>query len=453
MMMDSIFRLSVFLMKKKLIFLFFFTYISMNGVNAQTVSFYQELLLKNSNNLFPKDLIYDAPNLPISYKDFRRLGFDYISVYSLDNPRIVPNRFKYLLWTGVASNDANAKWHTEKNPFADDIKQYPKRWNARLNAYKTKFNNPYDKDPFGLMILDIEAKKGLVQLEKNPPFRPGGTKNKKKAISDYKIAMEKLYRYPLNFAKSHHSFFNKWSSYSDVPIEGNYPGFANKSWNDWITKTSHLNYITHRTTSGKVEETEFANQLDFYSVSNYFSKIRTSPQFNIENHYLAYTIFQIEVNQAWTGKPIYLYFYFKYQGTNGKDVLINDNMVKNSVIFAFMSGVQGIVLYDDSRKPTNDPNYHNLIKTFVESISILDNYRDYFSGENVVFYKPTNAQNLFVEKKPIVRGIEKNGKVLFAATNPFARENEITRLPINYKGKTIYIQLKGTETKLLEITY
>src|SRR5690554_2209291 len=100
----------------------------------------------------------------------------------MDYPKSIPNKYKYVLWTGIASNDAKAKWSSEKSPFVDDIYQYPKRWNKRLDYYKNKYANPLDNDPFGIMILDIEAKKNNSQLEKDPPYRTGGSKKKHAAI-------------------------------------------------------------------------------------------------------------------------------------------------------------------------------------------------------------------------------------------------------------------------------
>lgn len=429
-----------------LIFIF-----AINDTIAQTSKQYRVLLTNNKNDLFPKVLIYDAPNLPISYQDYIRLGFDYISSYSLVNSTNVPNRYKYILWTGVASNDAKAKWSTEKSPFVDDISQYAKRWNNRLNYYRKTYSKPNDNGAFGVMILDIEAKKNSAQLEKEPPFRAGGTKNKVRAIDEYKIEMEKLYRYPLEFARKNHGYYTHWSSYSDVPIERNWWGITNKSWQQWTTDVSHLNYITNTTNESKTGETKFSELLDFYSVSTYFFYSPEISGKNTANQYLAYLLFQLEANQAWTEKPIYLYYTFKYQGTRERGTLINADMVRNSVIFAFMSGADGMVLYDDSRKATNNPDYHNLIKVFVESISSLDNYREYFDDKNVTFYKPDNARDLFVDRKPVVRGIEKDGRFLLAATNPFAGENEITNIPVYYKGKYINIKLKGKETYLEEV--
>lgn len=431
--------------------LLFLNIVGSNIVLAQSAKSYKEILSENRNDKFPKVLIYDAPQLPISYKDYIKLGFDYLSVYSLTDAKTVPNSYKYLLWTGIASNDAKAKWSTERSPFVDDINQYTKRWNNRLNHYKKKYYNSNDRSNLGLMILDIEAKRSNEELEKEPPFRNRGTKNKERAIAEYKTEMEKLYRYPLEFAKTKHNYYEKWSSYSDVPIERNWWGIPNRTWQAWTTDPQILNYVTHKSKNGKPIETDFANQLDFYAVGPYFFY---NPEFsnpNTANQYLAYLLFQLEVNQVWTNKPIYLYFNFKYQGTKERGTLIDKNMVKSSVIFSFMSGADGMVLYDDSRKATNNPNYHALIKTFVESISSLDEYRDYFVDKDVVFYKPDNARDLFTERKPVIRGIEKNGKLLLAATNPFAKENEITRIPVYYKGKYISIQIKGKETYFNEI--
>ena len=439
-------------MYKKLLFgLFLVNVVMSTVVVAQSSDQYKKLLASNKNDLFPKVLIYDGPKLPISYQYYIRLGFDYISVYSIDKPQSIPNRFKYVLWTGVASNNGKGKWALQKSPFVDDIHQYANRWNSRLNHYKKSYDNPNDRDDIGLMILDIEAKKNNGELRKNPPFRSGGTRNKAMAIAEYKTAMEELYRYPLEFAQKNHNYYEKWSSYGDVPVERNWWDIPSQSWHKWSTNPSHLNYITHKISNGKAFETEFSKQLDFYSVSTYFFY---SPKFsdsNTANQYLAYLLFQLEANQAWTKKPIYLYFWFQYQASKERGTLISNDMVRNSVIFAFLSGADGMVLYDDSRKATNDREYHALIKTFIESISSLDKYRSYFTDKNATFYKPDNARDLFADRKPVIRGIEKGGKLLLAATNPFAKVDELTNLSVTYKGEIIKIQLKGKETYLREI--
>mgnify|MGYP000920175676 CR=1 FL=1 len=142
------------------------SFIAFSCMYGQSSKDYDILLEQTNNESFPKVLIYDAPVLPINYVEYKKLGFDYISVYSLKDPKSVPNDVKYILWTGVASNDAKSKWSVEKSPFVDDIGQYAKRWNDRLNYYMVTYNNPKDKDDFGIIVLDIESKKNSAELEK-----------------------------------------------------------------------------------------------------------------------------------------------------------------------------------------------------------------------------------------------------------------------------------------------
>ena len=436
--------------KKRFSGLFLLILFTNMGLFAQSLSNYRTLLSNNKNDDFPKTLIYDAAKLPITYKEYNQLGFKYISASSLDKPVLVPNKYKYIIWTGVASNDAKAKWSTEKSPFINDVEQYAKRWDNRLIYYKKTYYNPNDKDDFGVMVLDIESKKSNDELNKKPPYRTQNIRNKERTIADYKIEMEKLYRYPLEFAKSNHNYYKAWSSYSDVPVERNWWGIPSKTWKEWTNEPSHLNYITHSIINEKAVETEFSNNLDFYTASTYFFYNPEYYNLNTANQYLAYLLFQLEANQAWSYKPIFLYFTLKYQAKKGRNTLISNEMVRNSVIFAFMSGADGMVLYDDSRKATDDPKYHFLIKTFVNSISELNYYRDYFIDKNVIFYKPDNARDLFVYNRTVIRGIEKNGQILIAATNPFAKADEITKIPVYYKGIYINIELIGNETFLKE---
>ena len=124
-----------YIMHKKIqIGLSLFVLLNCCAVFAQSSRQYKELLTKTQNHLFPKTLIYDAPSLPISYQDYIKFGFDYISVYSMNNPKSVPNRYKYLLWR--VSSNGESKMVNGEESFVGDIGQYARRWNNRLNYYK-----------------------------------------------------------------------------------------------------------------------------------------------------------------------------------------------------------------------------------------------------------------------------------------------------------------------------
>ncbi len=412
---------------------------------------YIQLVVNNNNKDFPKKIVYDGPQLPLNIDEYINLGFSYVSAYSLRNPKDVLNSKKYILWTGIAYDYPNSNWAKSLIPFGNNINEYEKMWKLNLKNFEDKYSNPHDKSKFGMMVLDIEAKKTNDQLRKFPPYQQGMTRNAGQAIADYKTSMAELYYKPLEYAKRKYNNYELWSSFGDVPIELTWWGIPLSSWGKWTTNPSSLNYVTHTTVNRKVYETDFFKNLDFLSVSGYYVYNSQYSNKQWASQYLAYLLFQIESNMEWTEKPIYVYHWFKYQGKEEWGTLISDEMVKNSVIFTFMSGAEGMVLYDDSRKPTDDKSYHQLIKTFIESISLLNKYKDFFTDKNVTYYKPNNPTDLFVNRKTVIRGIEKNNKLLLAATNPFAKKNETTKLSFNYKGKLISIQLKGTETYLNEI--
>lgn len=400
---------------------------------------------------FSKSVVYDGMRLQLSFNDYLDLGFSHISVSSVDNPEQIPNRIKYLLWTGVASNDVGTKWSKEKTPYVGkELSEYKTRWKNRLSYYERKYDNPRDTSRFGIIILDIEAR---ITDGKKMPARPGFSARNRSAterVSDYKRAMADLYSVPLIFAKEQYRNYQSWSSYGDVPVIRTWWDIPKRTWEEWTTSPNVLNYLTHTADNQKIRKTVFADNLDFYSVSAYYFY---SPKYrlrNIVDQYLAYMLFQIEANQSWSDKPIFLYHTFRYQGGIERNTLIEEDMVRNSVLFAYLCGVDGMILYDDSKEPTNDPEYLHLFDTFTKTIAELSRFSDYFVGNDIQYFKPENPRDLFVKRKPIVRGIAKNGRLLLAAVNTFANEDEKTTIPVYYRGKLFYLDLIGKKATLKE---
>lgn len=436
---------------RKILCVHFMMFYLINITTAQNLSdFYSDILLRNKNKTFPKTVIYDASQLPIMMKDYLELGFSYVSVYSLINPKIESNSAKYVLWTGVASDYPDSNWAKLGIPYDNNMNIYRDMWDYTLNLYNKRYYNYSDSSKYGIIILDIEMKKSNESLGQNPPFYKGMAQSSEQSIHNYKSAMRSLYNIPIQFAKKKHNNYVQWSSYEDVPVELNWWGIRHRTWEDWTTNPKHLNYITHQNIKGQIIETEFSKNLDFYSVCTYYNY---NPVFSNKvwaSQYLAYMLFQLEANIAWSKKPIYLYHTFRYQGEKERNTLISKDMVRNSVIFSFISGADGMILYDDFRESTQNIHYHELVRTFIETITELNKYRSYFIDKNVIYFRPENPRDLFVYNKPVIRGIEKDGKLLLAITNTFAKSNEKTNISISYKGKHITVELKGIETYLGE---
>ncbi len=399
---------------------------------------------------FPKTLIYDARSLPISIQDYFDLGFSHISAFCVPDPVKIPNNRKYLLW-GYINVDESSNWRKSYSPFGNNLKNLEREWKRSLDRFEKSYHNFKDKNQIDIIVADYEAKLNEKQLKNNPPFQKGKTRVASKAIDEYKVEMRKLYDIPLKYAKKNYSYYKKWSSYSDVPIENTWWTIPDKTWNDWTTNPTNLNYITHTIVNGKPVETEFSKSLNFYTPSTYYFYSPSVSGEKVSAQYLAYMLFQLEANMAWTKKPVVLYHWFAYQGSRENRELIDETMIRNSVLFAFISGAEGMVLYDDDRNLTNDKRYIDRVAVFSDAIASLSKYNSYFTNSNVTFFKPENARDLFANHKPVIRGIVKDGKMLLVAANPFAREKETTNLTINYLNKRINITLKGKNALLQEI--
>lgn len=408
---------------------------------SQNISYVNELKAIDNSN-FPKKLIYDARTLPVEYSALKKFGFDFVSVYSVKDYNKIPDNNKYILWTGIAHDLPNSNW-MRNIPEKNNLPAYENLWRDRLNHYKKDYNKSPSR--VGMIVLDIEARENTLDINKRK------TTGKSKEIKTYKNNMLGLYEKPVTLLRKNFNNYNLVSSYNDVPIECTWWGISEKTWSDWTTNKNNVSYITHQNQNGKLVETTFSKSLDFYAISSYYFYSEKNAGISISGQYLAYMLFQIEANKAWSSKPIYNYFTFNFQGEKDRNTLISKSMVRNSVIFSFLSGLDGMFLYDDNKKPTNDPKYHELIKTFINTVSELNKYKTYFEDQNAFYFKPQNPRDLFVNQEVVVRGIEKNGKLLLALANPYAKENEIKTHKINYKNKAITVKLKGAEAYLEEI--
>lgn len=397
-----------------------------------------------------KTVIYDARQLPIPTQSYFDLGFSHVSAFSVSNPIAIPNNKKYMLW-GFINVDMESNWRRELSPFNNDMNRLRREWRTSLDRIDRHYRSPRDRSKFEFMVLDVEAKLHEEQLKAKPPFQKGRTKVATRAIDEYKEEMRKLYNTSLQYAKQNYPYYNQWSSYSDVPIENTWWTIPYYSWQEWTSNPKYLNYITHNIANGKPVETDFAKGLDFFTPSTYYFYSPEVSGEQVSSQYLAYMLFQLEANKAWTNKPIILYHWFAYQGSRENRAFIDETMVRNSVLFAFVSGADGMVLYDDDRDLTNNREYIKRVAVFSDALYELSKYNNYFKDKNTTFFKPENPRDLFVSLKPIVRGIVKDNKMLIVAANPFAKDSQTSDISVVYNNKRINLKLKGKKALLTEI--
>jgi|GEM_PF-1619315 len=156
------------------------------------------------------------------------------------------------------------------------------------------------------------------------------------------------------------------------------------------------------------------------------------------------------------------------------------NVAEGMAVFYWFTGAYGAVLWDDHNQLTpdqpspadpglrglgNDRNYAPYEHYIHGLWRLFNHHRDLFNGREQYLNEQTecsfdggktwyryNANQLKTRNLPFVRAIVNGDQILLAATKPYARQNELTRVKVRYvqNGYQFYtdLALKGTEIYL-----
>jgi len=194
-------------------------------------------------------------------------------------------------------------------------------------------------------------------------------------------------------------------------------------------------------TTGLLNST-FYNLHDYISPSIYnFYNIDTTP---IGKKYLAYNLFQIEVNQAWSNKEQLVYCWLNYHSGSSYTEAIQPWMAEATAIFPFMSGIRGLYPW----KPALPYGYDSY-EYFIKGLYRLSQFDHFFDGEEE-YVSPWSAHTSFLYSSPIWRGVANGNHILIAAQNPYANTSDTTYIKVNYEDWSDTIGLVGTEVFLCD---
>jgi hypothetical protein len=302
-----------------------------------------------------------------------------------------------------------------------------------------------------LLLLDIESQiksNDSILLLKNNSLVPAfyKTLDNQSFIKQYKQDLQNLYAEPIIFTKANFATSStKISSYADTPIYNTFTNIPGNIWSKWIADLSLINYLDYDFSKNSVGGNFYTKQ-DFLTPSGYYYYDYPSP---LASDYLAYLLFQIEVNRAWSDKKIIPFVWLRYSAT-GRDFdrkFIKPFMAEATAIFPFFSGANGLWLWDDPNLFNKDENFANY-EYFINGLYRLSQHKDMFSG-NYSLVIPTPARDYIDNPKPIWRGVAKGEEILVAAHNPYAKDdNEISTFTASYKSWQQNITLKGREVFL-----
>ncbi len=380
------------------------------------------------------------PQLPLTH------GFSSITDNAFLNT-VQPGQ-RTQIYYGNAFANASQPWELHRSPWGNDMDLYSEKW---LNDHKNlsaEGGNPQliDSELFSFDIERVWRFDFEILQQKTNAAIPESYRSLSDAqfLTSYKRDMRDLYARSvkdfLAFGKAPGTLI---TSYSDSPIVNTFQNIQGRTWQQWKTDKSVLNFIC--TDDNGNLGGPFYDQMDVITPSAYYYFDYPHP---FAGEYLSYLLFQIEANKAWTSKPVIPFVWMRYSFNPGiVNTYIKPWMAEATAIFPFFSGADGLWLWEDPVLFRNETQFETY-SWFQKGLYRLSLVKDFFEGNHELVIQ-TSARDYNENKKPIWRGVFKEGKLLVAAHNPFAANaNEAAEVDLVYKGWSGKITLKGYETRL-----
>jgi len=398
----------------------------------------------------PFPVVYAGPRFGDTSNQPLRHGFSHLETVS--NNEFVQPRQRAVTYYGVAYG-LNQPWETLESPWANDLTAYRTKWEQWLSGLAGGQRNATGKYvvPVSRITLDIEriAETNVRILRlKTDNSVPAQYRSLSDAsfISAYKRAIRNLYAEAASYIRQHTDLTSVVvSSYADTPILNTYLNVPTFSWADWTTNLNRVNYLVKDSTESRVGG-PYYDQLDALSPSAYYYYDYPNP---LAKDYLAYLLFQVEANRAWSNKPVVPFVWLRYHDSSSTPyVPIQPFMAEATAIFPFFSGAAGLWLWDNPFLTTIRTDNLAAYEHFIHGLYRLSRFADQFQGPHELVIE-TPARDLMDKQLPVWRGVVKNNTILIAAQNPYASEGAKTELVVRYKNQwQRTLELTGREVFL-----
>lgn len=391
----------------------------------------------------PFKIIYNGPRFGDTQSQPLKHGFSHLASFSGSEPGSIPAKNRALIWYGVATNAGGSQ------PWADNVLRSP--WGNDTTLYRNYWDNYAGTIfPADILCLDIERMqredRDILALKSNAAT-PQQYRNLSDAdfLATYKRDMRWWHTEPINRLKAKGlDPATQIMAYSDVPVRNTWLNIESNTWQDWTSNLARTHYLT-QDNSGKIGGSYYAAQ-NILAPSPYYYYGYDSP---FGKDYLSYLLFHIEVNKAWSDKPVVPFVWLRIHDTYDSNTpMILPFQAEATAIFPFFSGASGLWLWENPFFPGNRQENYTAYERFVYGLYRLSEFKDMFEGTHELVI-PHSARDNMALKNPIWRGVVKGNNIVIAAHNPYAKDdNAETVVNVSYKKWYRTITLKGRETFL-----
>eukprot|EP01098_Paradermamoeba_levis_P005141 TRINITY_DN2184_c0_g1_i1.p1 TRINITY_DN2184_c0_g1~~TRINITY_DN2184_c0_g1_i1.p1 ORF type:complete len:313 (-),score=-38.69 TRINITY_DN2184_c0_g1_i1:133-1071(-) len=180
-------------------------------------------------------------------------------------------------------------------------------------------------------------------------------------VAAYKKAMRNLYAEGLRYVRQHADLAGiRVSSYADTPVLNTYLNVPTFTWADWTKNLSRTNYLV-QDSLGRGIGGPYYEQLDALSPSAYYYYDYPNP---LAKDYLAYLLFQVEVNRAWSTKPVVPWIWLRYHDSSGSfPNFIQPFMAEATANFSVLFGSGWFVALGEPYPRTDTHGYLRGLRT------------------------------------------------------------------------------------------
>ena len=342
-------------------------------------------------------------------------------------------------------------WQYNKIPWDNDLLSYEQEWDARMRQTAAQFPESGEIPDVDLLVVDIERHWStdteiLACRENTAAPVAADAMSDDEFILQYQKDITELYGHALSHLKDF-GYQGALSSYSDVPIPRTFWEIPNHSWDFWTQSDEPANYLLQDFDDSSTQYGPVEENIDFLTPSAYYhydypdTYDEDPADWDEGGDYLAYLLFQVEVNKARSDKDVIPFVWMQYhdQGRSAGRIL-RPHVAQASAIFPFFSGAKGVWLWEGSAQgTTGDPNWdYSAYLNFAYGLYRISFFADMFEGDYELI-APTPPNKLMEQNLPVWRAVVKDGKMLVAAQNPYAQPNEHTIFRITYKNRLIAV--------------
>lgn len=400
----------------------------------------------------PFAVIYAGPRFGDVKGSPLRHGFSHLDqVNGSELGNTVQVRQRAITYYGIATG-LDQPWETIESPWANDLSAYRTKWDQWLSGVAGGAKNAEGKYIIqaGRLTIDVEriaeSDTRILRLKQDAHV-PDQYRKLPDAefIAAYKRAIRNLYAESLRYLRQNADLTALIvSSYADTPILNTYLNVPGNTWTDWTTNLNRVNYLVKDSTERMVGG-PFYSQLDALSPSAYYYYDYPN---QLAKDYLAYLLFQVEANRAWSTKPVVPWVWLRYHNsTQFYPNFVQPFMAEATAIFPFFSGAAGLWLWDEPNSGQGRTEVFAAYEHFTHGLYRLSRFADMFQGQYELVIE-TPARDLMDKALPVWRGVAKANQILIAAQNPYADDGQKTNLTVRYKTWQQTIELTGREVYL-----